>query len=82
MPPALRAEIFTLVASRLDDSIAKVRSNAIKCLTRWVETAPYIVFKRDNGKLNETLFTARLEEINATIKVCTYILIIVGTTGL
>lgn len=72
MPPDLRLEIFTLAAARLDDSIAKVRANAIKCLTRWVETAPYIVFKRDNGKINEALFRARLEEIKATIEVKVY----------
>ncbi|KAL3901228.1 MAG: hypothetical protein SGCHY_000755 [Lobulomycetales sp.] len=68
LSPEHRVEYFSLVATRLLDSSAKVRANAVKCLAVWVETAPYVVFKRDNGKIDGKLFQARLHEIEETIK--------------
>lgn len=69
IPPDLRNEIFAMVAGRLNDTAAVVRTNAIKCLTVMVQTAPYTAFKRDEGKINKELFEARLAEVEAAIKV-------------
>ena len=61
-------EIFKLASGRLNDTAFNVRTNAIKFLTKLVETAPYIAFERDNAKFNEVLFSRRIEEIEETFK--------------
>ena len=69
LPLDRRMSIFLLATSRLKDSAFNVRTNAIKLVTRMIETSPYIAFRQDNAKMSEILFQQRLAQIEETFRV-------------
>lgn len=69
IPVDRRMELFQMASGRLMDASLSVRNNAIKLLSRLVETSPYLAFRQDNAKLSEKLFQARLDQLEETFKV-------------
>ncbi|TPX42544.1 hypothetical protein SeMB42_g05088 [Synchytrium endobioticum] len=63
IPVETRPAIVDLVIGRLYDKSSLVRKNAIKLLTKMMDTSPFVAFPKDDGKLNLTLFESRRNEI-------------------
>ncbi|KAJ3056052.1 Condensin complex subunit [Rhizophlyctis rosea] len=68
IPVATRPLLINLAAGRLHDKSSIVRRNAIKLLTRFLETSPFLVFPQDKGSLSLRYFESKKRELEELIK--------------
>ncbi|KAJ3043566.1 Condensin complex subunit [Rhizophlyctis rosea] len=68
IPVATRPLLINLAAGRLHDKASIVRRNAIKLLTRFLETSPFLVFPQDKGSLSLRYFESKKRELEELIK--------------
>ncbi|KAJ3090042.1 Condensin complex subunit [Quaeritorhiza haematococci] len=68
LPLHTRMNITKLTVGRLRDKTSHVRKNAVKLLTKIVETCPYLIIPADNQKLSKSLFEYRLHGLHEIYK--------------
>lgn len=64
--PKRRQRLVEYTISRLEDKSSHVRANAIKALTKFIETHPFIM---DGGELALSKFEEKHAEINRQLQV-------------
>jgi condensin complex subunit 1 len=58
-----------LTIDRLNDKASNVRKNAVKALTKFLESSPFLAIGSDKGKQNLVHFEKKHAELKALIKV-------------
>ncbi|KAI8826762.1 non-SMC mitotic condensation complex subunit 1-domain-containing protein [Fimicolochytrium jonesii] len=68
IPLAIRPALISLTSGRLHDKASNVRKNAIKLLTKFIQTTPFIAFPQDEGRLSRLYFEQKHRSLEEVLK--------------